>query len=196
MKIKFFILKFTLCMILIFLALCKDDDLTLFKSETQGNNFIKEENIIHLNRSLQSYCNPQDCPASSGFCKGDKCVCLEGFISVKDPINNKMCNYKQKQVIVSLLMESFGLIGFGHFYAGRIFYGLLKLICFYAIICYGSQFVIQFMKENSDTEAAYYVKLAISASCLGSPIIWHLIDLYKWATNQYLDGNDHAMLSW
>lgn len=160
-----------------------------------SNEIVDIHDISKL-RLLQNTCSAENCPASNGFCKGDRCVCLEGYITHKDPINHGYCNYKQKNVMVSLLLECFGLIGFGHFYAGRIFPGLLKLVLFYVIICYGSQFVIQFMKESSDTETAYYVKLAISASCLGVPVVWHLIDLYRWATNQYLDGNELPMQSW
>jgi len=151
---------------------------------------------ILYSRVLQASCNPDNCPPAQGYCKADKCACLEGFITVKDMINHKFCNYKQKEVIVSLLLESIGLVGFGHLYAGRIFYGVVKILCFYLIICYGSQFVIHFMKEDSDTEVAFYIKLGISTACLGLPVLWHLIDLYKWATNQYLDGNDNPMLNW
>lgn len=147
-------------------------------------------------RLLQSPCNSENCPLTQGFCREDQCICLDGFMTIPNGVDYKYCNYKQKNIIVALLLESFGFIGFGHFYAGRIFYGLVKLICFYVIICYGSQFVIAFMKENSDTETAYYIKLAISTSCLGVPVLWHLIDLYKWATNQYLDGNAQRMEGW
>jgi hypothetical protein len=52
------------------------------------------------------------------------------------------------------------------------------------------------MKENTDTETAYYIKLLISAACLAVPLVWHLIDLYKWANNQYLDGNGYPLLDW
>ena len=166
--------------------------------ENDLNKFEKvyiKDKIIDL-RNLQVPCNPENCPSNGGFCKGDKCVCLEGYITVKDIMDHRACNYKQKQVIVGLLLECSGLIGFGHFYAGRVFYGLVKLILFYIIICFGSQFVIQFMKENSDTETAYYIKLGISTACLGVPVLWHLLDLYKWATNQYLDGSEYPMLAW
>jgi archaellum biogenesis protein FlaJ (TadC family) len=99
-------------------------------------------------------------------------------------------------MMTALLLECFGFIGFGHIYAGRTFAGIFKNLVFYAIICLGSQFVIQLMKGDSDTEIAYYVKLLISAACLCLPIIWHLIDLYRFATNQYLDGNSQPMKNW
>jgi TM2 domain-containing membrane protein YozV len=177
---------------LILIVITAISSLITSTNSSSSISIINNENM----RILQGVCTPENCPASGGFCKGDRCVCLEGYLTQKDPMNHLFCNYKQKNVMVGLLLECFGLIGFGHFYAGRIFQGLLKLILFYVIICYGSQFVIQFMKEASDTETAYYVKLAISTSCLGVPVIWHLIDMYKWATNQYLDGNELPMQSW
>jgi hypothetical protein len=165
---------------------------------TTNDSLIKigQQNIIEIRNLQSNACNTDNCPSNGGYCKGERCICLDGYLTVKDVMDTKKCNYKQKQIIVGLVLESFGLIGFGHFYAGRIFYGFVKLILFYVIICYGSQFVIQFMKEASDTETAYYVKLGISTACLGVPVLWHLIDLYKWATNQYLDGNGYQMLGW
>ena len=146
-------------------------------------------------RILQG-CNPDICITTQGYCKSDVCICLEGFITVNNKDNHNVCNYKQKSSMWGLLLECFGLIGVGHLYAGRLFYGIFKMVCFYVIICYGSQFVIVFMKENSETEAAYYVKLIISVGTLVVPIIWHLIDLYMWANNRYLDGNGQSMLVW
>ena len=160
---------------------------------------IKTESVISINskeRFLQTICEPSICPPGHGYCKGNKCICLDGYISVMDKKNHKYCNYEQKHMMTALLLESFGFIGFGHLFTGRVFAGILKLIVFYVIICYGSQFVIQFMKGDNDTERAYYVKLIISASCMCLPVIWHLIDLYRFATNQYLDGNGQPMKNW
>jgi hypothetical protein len=152
--------------------------------------------IKNFNRHLQSSCNLENCPALQGYCRSDKCLCLEGYITISDGNNFKFCNYKQKESIISLLLESFGLFGVGHLYAGRIYYGLSKIFCFFIFICLGSQFVITLLKEESDTQIAYYVKLLISLGCLGVPIAWHLVDLYKWANNMYKDGNDQPMMNW
>jgi TM2 domain-containing membrane protein YozV len=164
-------------------------DVRLFKP-------FEESNHLTLLRNLEVTCTYDICPPTQGYCKGEKCVCLEGFITIVNEKSTTLCNYKQKNVMVSLLLESFGLIGFGHIYAGRFLAGIVKLVCFYVIICYGSQFVIVFMKENTDTDAAYWVKLLISAACLTIPVIWHLIDLYKWSNNSYLDGNGQQLLNW
>ena len=102
----------------------------------------------------------------------------------------------QKSVLTALILESIGLIGCGHLYAGRIFSGFFKIIIFYAIICFGTQFVIELLKESSETDFAFYVKNAISIGCIGTPLIWHFIDLYNFAFNKYVDGNGIPMKDW
>jgi hypothetical protein len=139
-------------------------------------------------------CNDIICPPHQGYCRADKCECLKGYLTIKD--EKKYCNYKQKNTITALLLETFGLIGFGHLYAGRFLNAFFKLIVFYAIICFGFQFVIQLLKENSDSDLANYIKIGISISCFGTPIIWHFLDLYYWAFNKYLDGNGMPLLDW
>jgi hypothetical protein len=147
-------------------------------------------------RQLQTICEPSVCPPTQGYCRGNRCICLDGYISVFNDNNHIYCNYPQKIMLYSLLLESFGMIGFGHIYAGRIWPGIIKFIVFYVIICFGTQFVISFMKEDHDTDTAYYIKLVISAACLGFPVVWHIVDLYKFATNQYLDGLGEPMKDW
>ena len=161
-----------------------------------NSDVIENQESRRLNRQLQSTCNSENCPSLQGYCKTNKCICLDGYITVSDNTNFKFCNYEQKQSIIALLLESFGLFGVGHLYAGRIYYGISKIFCFFVFICLGSQFVITLLKEESDTKIAYYVKLLISLGCLGVPIIWHLFDLYKWAKNMYDDGNNQPMMSW
>lgn len=162
-------------------------------SITNINSLSENKRILEVDYE----CNSRTCPSGQGICKGGTCVCLEGYITVYDNKNlGVSCNYQQKKTMWALLIESFGLVGFGHIYAGRIFAGIVKIIVFYVIICFGSQFVITFMKENSDTDTAYYVKLLISSGCLCLPIVWHLVDLYNFAANNYLDGNMMPMLNW
>lgn len=189
-NIKQFFLKIVLFMLLSFIYI-QASIINLINQDYQDYTKGRE-----FNRHLQSSCNPENCPPLQGYCKSDKCICLEGYITVLDQTNFKFCNYKQKESVIALLLESFGLFGVGHLYAGRIYYGLSKIFCFFIFICLGSQFVITLLKEESDTVIAYYVKLLISLGCMGVPIAWHIVDLYKWANNMYRDGNDQPMLNW
>lgn len=168
------------------------------QSETKNtsNNSFKDIEFKILKRMLMSKCNVENCNPAAGVCKGEKCVCLEGYLTVPIKGDSHSCNYQQKKIIYALLLESFGLFGFGHIYAGRFFNGFLKLVWFFVNIFYGVQFVMVLMKENSDTDAAYYVKMIISFACISVPILWHFIDLYKFSNNLYLDGNEIPMLNW
>jgi hypothetical protein len=189
-NIKNFLLKIVLFLLLSSMSLHSSID------KINNHDFLDYIKIRNFNRNLQSSCNAENCPPLQGYCKSDKCMCLDGYITLSDKSNFKFCDYKQKESIISLLLESFGLFGVGHLYAGRIYYGLSKIFCFFIFICLGSQFVITLLKEESDTVIAYYVKLLISLGCLGVPIAWHIIDLYKWANNIYMDGNDQPMMNW
>ena len=160
------------------------------------SSFSKE--VIHINtRQLSnSLCNHSNCPNQQGYCRADRCVCFEGYLTFHENSEDDeiFCNYNQKRVMTALLLESFGLFGFVHLYCGRIFIGIIKLVMFYVIICYGTQFVIQFMKESTDYEITYYIKIIISLMCLGTPLVWHFVDLYNFSTNNYLDGNGMELL--
>ena len=181
-------------LIVIFLLLNKKN----FEKKNKNYDEEIDNNIIYVGRKLTSFCNYLICPEGNGFCRADRCVCLPGYVTYneKEEKNKKFCNYKQKSVLTALILESIGLIGCGHLYAGRIFSGFFKIIIFYAIICFGTQFVIELLKESSETDFAFYVKNAISIGCIGTPLIWHFIDLYNFAFNKYLDGNGIPMKDW
>lgn len=175
-------------------------NLNLKKQKSEILNFsqysYKDADFKILKRMLMSKCNVENCSPASGICKGERCICLEGFLTIPKKGDYHSCNYQQKKIIYALLLESFSLIGFGHIYAGRYFNGFLKMIWFFINIFYGVQFVMVLMKENSETDAAYYFKMLISLACISVPILWHFIDLYKFSNNLYLDGNDLPMLNW
>mgnify|MGYP000897500587 CR=1 FL=1 len=154
----------------------------------------RDADFLKLKRMLMSSCNSENCFPLQGTCKGEKCVCLEGYLTIPTPNEPHSCNYVQKKVIFALLLETFGLIGFGHIYCERYYYGFIKIIWFFINIFYGVQFVMAFMKENVDTNAAHYVKLVISLICLSIPVIWHFVDLYNFSIGDYKDGNGVDLL--
>ena len=73
----------------------------------------------------------QNCPLNQGMCVGDFCQCLDGFYSLLDPKllpdQQIYCNYEQINVYKPLIMEIF-LPSIGHFYVGKYWLGLIKLI--------------------------------------------------------------------
>lgn len=156
----------------------------------------EDGHLIEVTRSLQTKCNLISCPSQKGYCKSDECICYKGYITYNEKDSEKFCSYHQKNSFFALLLEAFGLIGFGHLYSGRIFAGFIKILYFYLIICCGTQFVIQFMKENAETDLAYRIKMIISLVFLATPLIWHFIDLYNYVNTNYKDGNGMPMINW
>ena len=101
----------------------------------------------------------QNCPLNQGMCVGDFCQCLDGFYSLLDPKllpgQQIYCNYEQINVYKPLIMEIF-LPSVGHFYVGKYWLGLIKLIllityvsCSYLIYGYFGvpRFIISIMKK-------------------------------------------------
>jgi hypothetical protein len=148
-------------------------------------------------RHLQNDCNSLICAAPGGTCsKQGKCECTFGYLTINTAEEHKLCNYAQKKQSIAFLLEMFGLIGFGFIYIGYYFRGLMKIFVFFLIIVYGTQFIIVFLREKSDTQSVYFFKLALSCCCICFPIIWHFIDLINFAFNNYNDNNGVPLLSW
>ena len=92
--------------------------------------------MIYLAFSLFSFSFEQcvlggNCPRNQGICVGDQCSCLNGFYSLLDvslpPEKLVFCNYEQINVYIPLILEIF-LPSFGHFYVGKYWMGILKLL--------------------------------------------------------------------
>ena len=114
--------------------------------------------IYSLQQQLQCTLG-QNCPLNQGMCVGDFCQCLDGFYSLLDPklLPNQQiyCNYEQINVYKPLIMEIF-LPSLGHFYVGKYWIGLIKLIllityitCSYLIYGYFGvpRFITTIMKK-------------------------------------------------
>ena len=81
----------------------------------------------------------QNCPYNKGFCVDTKCECIEGFWSFMDkslpPEKQIFCNYEQINLYIPLFFE-FLLPSLGHFYVGKYFFGIIKLILL--AMCFGA----------------------------------------------------------
>ena len=73
----------------------------------------------------------QNCPYNKGFCVDTKCECIEGFWSLMDkslpPEQQIFCNYEQINLYIPLFLE-FLFPSLGHFYVGKYFFGIIKLL--------------------------------------------------------------------
>ena len=75
----------------------------------------------------------QNCPYNKGFCVDTRCECIDGFWSLMDkslpPEQQTFCNYEQISLYIPLFLE-FILPSLGHFYVGKYFFAIIKLLLF------------------------------------------------------------------
>ena len=73
-----------------------------------------------------------NCPLNQGICVGGACQCLDGYKTLLNkalPQEEQIfCNYKQINHFIPLTLEFIPGIGLGHFYIGRYWLGIIKLI--------------------------------------------------------------------
>ena len=78
-----------------------------------------------------------NCPINQGECLNNACNCLSGFYTLLDPKlppeQQTYCNYEQINVYAPVIFELF-LPSFGHFYTGKYFLGIAKLILLFTYL--------------------------------------------------------------
>jgi uncharacterized membrane protein len=132
-------------------------------------------------------CNKTTCPAKNICSDMSTCECAHGFANL-DSNGTVYCTYEQKKQLYAFFLEVCFLGGMGHLYAGRIAYGIVKLllmivlplILFYSSYC---------SKWNP------IVIIASTTMCCGITI-WHLIDVILIGMNKYMDGNGIPLVRW
>ena len=126
---------------------------------------------------ISSVCIQGDnCPNNQGICKGDICVCLDGYktSNKQQNQNQTFCDYKQMSKYIPLILEII-LPGWGLFHMGRVFHGIIKFASLYIIIKY---------IKNKDL--SFYLFLVF--------LLVHIIDLICISHNAYLDGNGFPLV--
>lgn len=90
-----------------------------------------------FNVSLEQCVLGGNCPLNQGECVNNACNCLSGFYTLLDPKlppeQQTYCNYEQINVYAPLILELF-LPSFGHFYTGKYYLGIVKLILLFTYL--------------------------------------------------------------
>ena len=146
-------------------------------------NGSEEKNIL---------CSENNCFSPYGTCiNKTTCRCTTDYASFKIKEDNSQfyCAYERKKQLVSFILEFFFPFGVGHFYAGRILMGVLKMIvCFSQCIFAG--FGMCFAQDAG-------MVLMILLLIIGLVYIsWGFIDIILIALNVYKDGNGVPLASW
>ena len=155
----------------------------------------------------------KNCPFNQGLCLADICECLAGYKTLNNPKlapeQQIYCNYKQINHLIPLILELF-FPGIGHFYVGKYWFGLIKLIlalvflglCYYIysemrIPSYIETFRKMLLNEDLDYGmmrcGEIDKKLEIIHFCFKIDfyifLIFWAFDLYMYFTKTYYDGN-------
>ena len=137
--------------------------------------------VLYINIVLtKSNCTSGiNCPYNRGSCINQKCACIYGYttlINETNPDNTIYCTYKQTDRIIPFIFELF-LPTVGLFYLGRIFHGIIKLICFIGVIH------IAFGDANTINLALTFIF-----------VLMYLFDLIFLGFAVYNDGNGIGLL--
>ena len=138
------------------------------------------------------------CWLSGSVCEGEGisqiCVCFITHATFPED-SPVMCNYEKYLQKTAFIYETLFTIGIGHIYAGRNSFGIAKMIIFtigYLLIC-----LIRFNSKDTEEYDVGIINLsAISSVFLITMIIWHIIDIYYFGFNKYMDGNGIMLVPW
>lgn len=139
-------------------------------------------------------CNYLNCYYPHGRCLNDStCQCREGYVNAPYLTHSgrfELCKYKQKDFIVSLLLELIFPVGIGHMYCHRNMIAIVKII-FAVVLYYCVKYLLkdEFSTRRVQTQQKMEIGKLLCYFYLGCYIIFHLYDMFKIASNQYLDGN-------
>lgn len=90
-----------------------------------------------FNVSFEQCVSGGNCPLNQGECVNNACNCLSGFYTLLDPQlppeQQTYCNYEQINVYAPLILELF-LPSFGHFYTGKYYLAIAKLILLFTYL--------------------------------------------------------------
>lgn len=163
-----------------------------------NNNFnynIKKDNLYNnfedfniKNKHLYN-CNINNCPYIKGFCYFGECICRNGYSDSIYNTNKTYCYYKQYKIKTFLLIEMFGLFGFGHINSERYLFGIFKFLFVWCFSIFAIQFVIAFNNYEVDLKETKIFKKYLSYFILLIPVTLHVYDLYSISSNYYKDGN-------
>ena len=150
-------------------------------------------------------CDPKrNCLRANGYCSNDIGNCYPGFITyqIHKTKEIKYCTYEQTPKWIPLLLELL-LPSTGHFYMGKIGYGLFKLSLLLIpviILGLGMCFAIPIVESplnlsvNVKLEAfCFYIPIFISRICYIIFALIHCFDILAYTFRYYTDENGIAL---
>ncbi len=130
---------------------------------------------------MTKVCDKDTCQAPHLCISIEVCKCTDGYITTSDSI---FCDYQQKCAKKAKWLEAF-LPSLGHFYTGRVLCAICKLLVL--ILCVlTSRYVF-----NDDGKSV--IRYSFLSLFILALILWHMMDVYRFFSNKYSDGNGNAL---
>jgi hypothetical protein len=171
---------------------------------TQTNNTQQSQQVAYQNTKANEedpyefqkniLCTKQNCYYPYGICTDAKtCRCMDEYASYKSPDDKKpqitYCTYRRSKQLVAFLLEFFLPFGVGHFYCGRIIFGMIKLL----LMISPCIFVLFFIFGKSDITLVTMVLMCLFGC---GWTVWEIVDIVLFAINSYRDGNGVQLARW
>ena len=165
---------------------------------------VNEDDKFLAARNIK--CDSTNCNFPNGVCTENNtvCRCLDGYANFEVINENEnttpkgyYCSYQQKRQVVAFLLEFFVSVGVGHFYAGRVLFGVFKLLVMLGPIILSILMCCTAVFKDNDTSSCVGLILMIG-SCLFvcTGLVWQLVDIIMFGINSYKDGNGVPLQHW
>jgi hypothetical protein len=178
------------------------------KAEILENNFLSMKTVLknstftfttgESNYYAYGPCSKANCDLPYGTCSNENtCICQMGYAQSPNrnvTSNEPSCDYKLKSQACFFLLEVIFWVGIGHFYTGRILYGLLKLIFISVVILLDCLFKYKFYKkfvhktQKKLNVILYFLYFTI--------LLWQTLDIILIGLNRFKDGKGFNIRTW
>jgi hypothetical protein len=133
-------------------------------------------------------CDQDNCSSPNVCINGVVCKCAHGLAHVHID-DGKLCTYRQKRQLLAFFLELLFASGIGHIYAGRLLYGLLKML--FVLIVPAVLLIWAFCSKEKNS----VILIILSTLCF-LILTWHLVDLVMLGMNKYNDGEGVPLVEW
>lgn len=148
------------------------------EEELEEIHSIKQTPVFRVS----GQCDEESC--KHGVCETTNiCRCKKGWAHINErPL---ACNYKLKKQYVAFLLETFLILGAGHFYCNRILYGFIKVAVIAAVILIDC--ILKSCVKSKGIKIQN-VAIIISYSLYAGLILFQLFDIVMFGINKHIDG--------
>jgi hypothetical protein len=144
-------------------------------------------------------CTEQNCEAPYGRCENkNTCACNKGYAQLpnEQASNDHLsCNISLKSQAIFFGIELVTWIGGGHLYAGRLFYGFVKMFVFILVIiidCILKRCLFN-RKMLANNKNSFVIMSYVLYALL---LLWQTFDIILIGSNLFRDGNGFKLMTW